>query len=502
MSKQKQNKKSLKNIKRLQILMIIGYALIVLGAISIVMNLAIRKADDMLKNKVISLTSSLNVQMKLNMDSYLQRMETIATLAFGEKEAYTYDATDPNNDEFEAINTEKVITEKLNSLCIMENFVDYGIVYRNNRTVGKISNATSSLFGDRIFTELSSMISRSRTNDGWATGYGDDFKRIYYVKQVHENAVLVISFYAAELYDVFDNPETLGDMEIRLVNQDYNILYSKSGEEVGEPLPENIRSRIQGQNSAVAMDNSYLVSVNSCGDEWYVVCSIKTDIILNDMNEMRTYIYLTGLAAALIASLEGLYLSYLLINPVKKMVSVLDDKARIDLLTGMLNKLTFEEYSRNCLEKSLDNEYRALIIIDIDDFKGVNDTLGHAVGDRVLQNMSEIIRSSFTDDDYMGRIGGDEFCVLVNARSGDADSFKQYVTEKCTALCEAFHSNYTGTDNSYKVSASVGIALFPDNGKDFETLFAACDKALYYSKKQGKDTFSFFDASMESEGAE
>ena len=174
MSTRKNNRQSLKNFKTIQLSMIIGYALIVIVAIAIVTQLAVKKTDAVLKNEVISLTSSLNVQMKLNMDSYLSRMETIATLVFGEKEAYTYDATDPNNDEYEAINTEKVITDKLYNLCIMENFVDYGIVYRNNRTVGKISNGTSSLFGDKLFTELSSMISRERTDDGWFTGYNND----------------------------------------------------------------------------------------------------------------------------------------------------------------------------------------------------------------------------------------------------------------------------------------------------------------------------------------
>ena len=227
MSKNKNGKASLKNIHRVQILMIIGYALIVIIAVAIVTQLAVSKTDKVLKNKVISLTSSLGVQMKLNLESYISRMETIGTLAFGEENAYTYDATDPNNDEYEALGKEKIITDKLFSLCIMENFVDYGIVYRNNRTVGKISNATTTAFGDKLFDDLSSMIVRPRTNDGWATGYKNDFKHIYYVKRVHENAVLVISFYTHELDSVFDNPETLGDMDIMLVNQDYNILHLK-----------------------------------------------------------------------------------------------------------------------------------------------------------------------------------------------------------------------------------------------------------------------------------
>ena len=123
------------------------------------------------------------------------------------------------------------------------------------------------------------MIEGKKGDETWFTGYEGNFKRIYYVKRVHENAILFISFYADELNEVFDNPETLSDMNIYLVNQEFNILYSKSGDEVGSMLPEEISSLIGDKKDASYMNNDYLVSVNSCGD-WYVVCSIPTDIIL------------------------------------------------------------------------------------------------------------------------------------------------------------------------------------------------------------------------------
>lgn len=493
MARNPENRQSVKNIDLVQMLMIFGYAFIVIASIAIVTRLAVIKTDEVLKSKVISLTSSLNVQMKLNMESYLSRMETTATLAFGEKEAYTYDATDPANDEFEALNTEKIITEKLYNLCIMENFVDYGIVYRNNRTVGKISNGTSTLFGDKLFDELSAMVTNERTNDGWFTGYADDFKRIYYVKEVHENAVLVISFYANELYEVFDNPETLSDMQIRLVNQNYDIIFSKDSEEIGKQLHKEIKDRIKGQTSASLMDNEYLVSVNNV-DEWYVVCSIPTRIILQEKNEVTRYIYMTGLIAALIAALIGFHLSYVLTKPVKRMVTRLDDKARIDLLTGILNKLTFEEYANNCLESSLDSEQRALVIIDLDDFKGINDNYGHAAGDRALEAVGEIMRSTFSDDDYLGRVGGDEFSVLVNTRFDSEEEFINYVQEKCSSFSDALHHRFDDDGSGMRASASIGVALFPRDGRSFPQLYSACDKALYSSKKSGKDRISFFDA--------
>ncbi|MDE5772808.1 MAG: sensor domain-containing diguanylate cyclase [Ruminococcus sp.] len=472
--------------------MIIGYTLIVIAAVFFVSFIAVRKTDSVLKNKVNSMASSLNVQMRLNMDSYLSRMETIATLAFASEEAYTYDATDENNDEYEALNTEKIISDKLYSLCIMENFVDYGIVYRNNHTVGKISNGTVNLFGENLFSDLNSIITRKRTNDGWSAGYNDDFKRIYYVKKIHENAVLVISFYTTELESVFDNPETLSDMSIRLVNHNFDIIYSSVGDEVGKTLPDDIMNRIDGQNSATLMDNRYLITINSCEEEWFVICSIPTKIILSEKNEMRYYIYMAAFIAALLSLLLSIQLSFRVTEPVRNVVSQLDTKAHIDQLTGILNKISFQEFTDNRLKNSLSIEPHALILIDLDNFKGINDTLGHAYGDEVLAKVGAIMRALFSSEDFLGRIGGDEFCVLINTVPDNNTSYEDFVSSKCEELCTAFRNNYTGKDGKYKVSASIGVSLFSKHGTTFSELYTASDKALYKSKQKGKDTYTFF----------
>ena len=492
-------KKSIKNIRIIQISMIVGYAVIVIATALIITALALKKTDSVMKNKVTSLTSSLNVQMKLNLESYMSRMETIATLAFGDELSYKYDATDPNNDEYESINIEKSLTDKLFSLCIMENFVDYGIVYRNNRTVGKISNATSSLFGDKLFTELSKMISNSHSHDGWFTGYNNNYKRIYYVKSVHDNALLFISFYSDELNEVFDNPETLSDMEIRLIDENYNTIYSKNNAETGSPLPEEIRSRIEGHKSASVIDNDYLVSVNKCGN-WYVVCSIPTQIILNEKSEINSYLYLTGAIAALVAVLVGSYLSYLLTKPVKILVNDLENKASTDRLTGINNKLAFEELSGSCIDNTPQREHKALIIIDIDDFKSVNDNFGHAAGDDLLKEIGEILKTVFSKDDYIGRIGGDEFCVLVNTKLSSTDELREYAADKCVELEVRLRSCKFTTENDASITSSIGIALFPEDGTNFSELYKACDKALYFSKSKGKNRYSFYKPEMESEG--
>ncbi|MDE5755359.1 MAG: sensor domain-containing diguanylate cyclase [Oscillospiraceae bacterium] len=502
MTRQRPEKNNLQNVKRLKISLIIGYAVIVLVAVIAVSVLAVRKTDTVLKAKVISLTSSLNVQMKLNMNSYLSRMETIGTLAFTIEEAYTYDATDATNDEYEALGIEKIISDELYSLCIMENFVDYGIVYRNNHTIGKISNGTTNLFGDRLFTDLNAMISRKRTNDGWSAGYQDNFKRIYYVKKIHDNALLVISFYTSELESVFDNPETLSDMEIRLTDQNYHMIYSSRQNEVGSPLPDDIASRIQGQNSATVMDNAYLVSVNVCNDDWYVICSIPTQIILNEKNEMQLYIYIIACIAAVLAIATGAFLSIKLSDPVVDTVNILDTKAHIDQLTGIFNKRSFEEYTQTRLECSSPAERHALIIIDIDNFKGVNDTLGHSYGDAVLARVGGMMKEVFPEGDYLGRIGGDEFAVFMNTGNDNKPEYENYLASKCEALCESFRNHYTGADGNYKISASIGAVISPQYGKDFKELYTKADKALYFSKQSGKDRYTIYHDNLESEKQE
>ena len=491
MFKQDNGRPSIRSVRRHLLYMLIAFAGIIIIVVSLITRISIAKTDDALKNKVISMSSSLNVQMKLNMDSYLSRMETIGALAFGEETIYKYDATDPANDEYEAINTEKFISDKLYSLCIMDNFVDYGIVYRNNRTVGKLSNGTMSLFGDTVFDELSSMISRRRTKDGWAAGYNDNFKRIYYVKRIHDNAVLVLSFYTTELQTVFDNPETLRDMDIRLVNADYNILYSSRKNETGTPLPSDILTRISGKTSASVMDDDYLVSVNSCGDDWYVICSIPTEIILKEKNDIKIFLYVVGLIAEVAAIAIGAAVSQSITKPVKRAVALLDTKASTDLLTGILNKQSFNERTETLLAQAPDTERHAFILLDLDNFKGVNYTLGHAYGDKVLTKTGAILKSEFTTEDFLGRIGGDEFCVFVNSDPAEGEDYTGYIRTKCENLCGAFNENYAGKNGDYKISASIGVSFFPQDGKRFEELYSASDKALYHSKKAGKDTYSF-----------
>jgi len=482
-----------KKMQWLRVFIVLGYGVIIIAAMLIVTTLSINKTDEVLKNKVSDLVSTLNVQMKLNIESYQQRIETIGTLAFAAEETYTYDATDDGNDEYEALTTEASISDYLYNLCIMENFVDFSIVYSNNHAVGKLSNGTTTLFGDNLYSELAANITRQRTADGWFAGYNNDFQRIYYVKRIHENAILLISVYTTELGDVFDNPESVDDMTVRLTEQEYNVLYSSDKSGVGEILPDEILNRISGRSSAAVMDDTYLVTVNECGNGWYVICSIPTQIILREKNEITRFIYAVGGVAVLLTVLMGVLLSIRVTTPMDTILTKLDTQAHIDQLTGILNKKSFEERTENAIRRASERESHALILLDVDDFKNVNDTLGHSYGDEVLEKIGVLLREKFSEEEFKGRIGGDEFCVYLNSTSSlTPEEMEEYVKEQCAGLCEAFHYAYTGADKNYKVSASIGAAIFPGHGKSFSSLYVCADRALYESKYKGKDTYTIY----------
>ncbi len=168
----------------------------------------------------------------------------------------------------------------------------------------------------------------------------------------------------------------------------------------------------------------------------------------------------------------------------------LENRANTDLLTGCYNKITAENMITDHLHQSGVNE-SLLFIIDIDNFKAVNDNLGHHFGDVVLREVSAKLKACFRQDDIIGRIGGDEFIVLAKNLKN-----REIIEEKANKILEAFSNTYKGASREYKVSGSIGIARFPYDGKKFDELYVSADKALYQSKLKGKDCFTMYSNEM------
>lgn len=169
----------------------------------------------------------------------------------------------------------------------------------------------------------------------------------------------------------------------------------------------------------------------------------------------------------------------------------LEIKLHTDPLTGCLNKISFEKFVADELLKSTEDEKHALIIIDIDNFKAINDNLGHLFGDLVLREAGAQLRGLFRTNDYVGRIGGDEFMVFMK-NVVDIDIVKDRVSK----VVEMFRKNYKGNIRDYQISASIGIVMFPQDGKGFKKLYEHADIALYDTKSRGKNGYSFYHSTM------
>ncbi len=165
----------------------------------------------------------------------------------------------------------------------------------------------------------------------------------------------------------------------------------------------------------------------------------------------------------------------------------LEQRARTDLLTNCLNKVSAENEIKRSIELSDENAVHAMLIIDIDDFKSINDNLGHHFGDLVLQEIAEKLKGCFRAHDVVGRLGGDEFIVFIKNVSD-----MKTIEQKAKTITEVFRNSYTGNENTYKVSGSVGVACYPEDAKTYEELYKAADQALYISKRQGKDCYTFY----------
>lgn len=168
---------------------------------------------------------------------------------------------------------------------------------------------------------------------------------------------------------------------------------------------------------------------------------------------------------------------------------VLKNKAETDLLTGLYNKVTLQDMVNHALEKNPEGNY-AFFIIDLDNFKGVNDNLGHATGDEVLCQVAASLKLVFTEYDYIGRIGGDEFAVMLNIPKGMDSNAQSLIKSKAKALNENLRHTYSNGEISVQVTASIGIAVYGVSGKDYQELYKAADQALYLSKNSGKDQYN------------
>lgn len=167
-----------------------------------------------------------------------------------------------------------------------------------------------------------------------------------------------------------------------------------------------------------------------------------------------------------------------------------------DALTGLYNRDYFKQFAYNILSSSNPNLNKHLVIyLDLDNFKSINDTLGHSVGDIVLKEIAKRLEASVGKNNIISRIGGDEFLIFIKNEKSTPQYLIPVVANK---ILKNLRLPIKAGENIINTSISLGISIYPDSGKDIDTLIKHADIAMYNSKENGKNSYSVFEKDYQS----
>lgn len=342
--------------------------------------------------------------------------------------------------------------------------------------------------------------------------YADEEHSVIVVKHIGQNAAqgYLMLYYPMERFaDMLLQSGYDSTSFLAVVDLEGNIM-GVSGAETNVCVQgENILTAIEAENGENArmirnrLSNSargsvdiqtgkqrqVLTSVPLGTNRWSLILGVSEAYAERQANYIRKNT--RDMVLALAITIAVFFCVVMIINIVGKIHSnnkkkELEDKADTDLLTGLNNKLATERKIKDYMAKHQD-EQAMMFMIDIDNFKKINDTLGHAFGDEVLRSLGTQIGAIFRASDIIGRVGGDEFMVFLKDVGTDEAILKE------ARKMETFFKNFqAGEYVKYKATASIGVAVFPQEGNDFETLYKAADQGVYKAKKRGKNQLAFY----------
>lgn len=231
-----------------------------------------------------------------------------------------------------------------------------------------------------------------------------------------------------------------------------------------------------GQSSVLDDESIFFVDINVIPDtDWYFVTCMNRNEVLRDLWRIEFPMLLLAVIAC--------FVLFILTSIFSKEMRTIRTKARLDPLTKLLNREGFEEIVRLSLEDRPGQG--VLMIIDMDNFKLINDQLGHPVGDQALKEFATILENYFNrNKDIVSRLAGDEFAVFVGR-----DITTVETESMLTKFMSVVHQNFDHKFPHQKLSASIGAGTAANCASSYEALYQSADKALYEAKWNGKDRF-------------
>lgn len=175
------------------------------------------------------------------------------------------------------------------------------------------------------------------------------------------------------------------------------------------------------------------------------------------------------------------------IDKTRREIEHMQSLAEKDSMTGLYNKAATQLMITECIRKSAPGERHAFMMIDLDNFKMVNDRFGHAYGDAAIIKLAHLTKSIFRTTDIIGRIGGDEFVVFLKNVDDNA-----VIEEKAEALCKGMNRIEARPGSKYMLSVTVGVSFYGSDAENYDSLYKAADTAMYIAKSKGKNRWEFY----------
>jgi diguanylate cyclase len=212
----------------------------------------------------------------------------------------------------------------------------------------------------------------------------------------------------------------------------------------------------------------------------YYAVGIHRSGRLVDLNLINIPIFVDG-------DIKGVYGIAKDITRQKVAEKKLEKIAFTDYLTGLPNRYHFQHHLEKVLANARAKEHSvAILFIDIDNFKGINDSLGHNMGDAFLVQVANKMKNCLGNDDFISRQGGDEFLLLLEKVG------KEEIEETIDCLFKELRQPFFVNGHEFLITPSVGIAIYPDNGEDSDTLIKSADMAMYAVKEEGKNNYNYY----------
>ena len=213
--------------------------------------------------------------------------------------------------------------------------------------------------------------------------------------------------------------------------------------------------------------------------------------VSNPLEQLRQYAYYNNDVPKAFKVKELESIRYSMVDTFSRLESEKKElylMARTDSLSGLSNRNSLNEYLERLILTSKRNKKEfAFLYLDIDHFKSINDSLGHNIGDELLQNISKLLKQILRPSDFIARIGGDEFVILIQ----DYDSYLE-LSKVINRVQKQLSKNWVIKTNPINISCSIGIAFYPKDGQDSVSLMKNADIAMYQAKKLGRNQYHFY----------